>query len=205
MYDPFSRNKESIRKYLFEDLGFKIIKMEMSNTSGIMANHDTVDLNGELMNDVYNHANNHNLIFFIDIGRPQNDCYQIENLRNAILKYPTLTFVICHLTAPQHDNKDILINNMNMLNLKNVYFDIASLYNNVKDPYPYLETQSYLRAAIDIVGSNKILWGTDFPSAMKNSTYQDSYNYILESKILSKEEKENILYNNAYNLFSKLI
>ncbi|MCR5113706.1 MAG: amidohydrolase [Acholeplasmatales bacterium] len=205
MYDPFSRQKESIRNYLFDELGFKIIKMEMSNTSGIMCNHDTVDLDGDLMNDVYKHANEHGLIFFMDIGRPGNDCYQIEHLRNAILKYPDMTFVICHLTAPQHDNKDILINNMNMLKLKNVYFDIASLYNNVKDPYPFLETQDYLRTAIDIVGSDKILWGTDFPSAMKNTTYKDSYTYILESEILSEEEKENILYNNAYRLFKKLL
>ena len=116
-----------------------------------------------------------------------------------------MKFIICHLTAPQKNNKDILIENMNLLNLPNVYFDIASLYNNVKDPYPFLETQDYLRCAIDIVGSNKILWGSDFPSAMKNYSYEYSYKYIEESKILTEKEKENILYLNALSVFKGLL
>ena len=107
-YDPFFRNKEKIKSYLFDELGFKVIKMEVSNGSGLMANHHTVDLNGEIMNEVYLHALDHNLIFYIDIGRPFNNCYQVDNLRNAILKYPNMTFIVCHLTAPQHEQMDIL-------------------------------------------------------------------------------------------------
>ncbi len=47
--DPFSRNKDKIINYLFDELKFKIIKMEVSNGSGLMCNHETVDLNGSLM------------------------------------------------------------------------------------------------------------------------------------------------------------
>lgn len=205
MYDPFYRKALDIRNHLIKDLGFKIIKMEMSNSSGIMCNHNTVDLNGRMMNELYSYCEENNIIFFIDIGRPGNDCYQVENLKNAIINHPRLTFVVCHLTAPQANDLEILKKNMQLLKLDNCYFDIASLYNNVRDPYPFLTTQQYIKEAINIVGSDKIMWGTDFPSAMKNNTYKDSYTYIEESNILTKEEKENILYNNAKKLFSKLL
>ena len=203
-YDPFFRNKHKVISHLFDELDIKIIKMEVSNGSGLMANHHTVDLNGDLMNEVYQHANDHNLLFFIDIGRPNNNCYQVENLKNAILKYQNMTFIVCHLTAPQHEQMDILLDNMTKLNLPNVYFDIASLPNNTKQPYPFIEAQNYIKEAIKIVGSNKILWGSDFPAAMNYCSYEQSYKYIEESLILTTEEKENILYNNAYNLFNGL-
>ena len=77
------------------------------------------------------------------------------------------------------------------------------MFNNVKDAYPFLETQSYIRCAIDIAGSDKIMWGTDFPSAMKTVTYEQSYKYIEESDLFTQNEKENILYNNARTVFER--
>ena len=203
-YDPFFRNKSKIITHLFDDLGIKVIKMEVSNGSGLMANHDTVDLDGSIMNEVYTEANNRNLIFFIDIGRPNNNCYQVDNLANAIKKYPNMTFVICHLTAPQHEQMDILKENITKLNFPNVYFDIASLPNNTKQPYPFIEAQNYIKEAMNILGNDKILWGSDFPAAMNYCSYEESYKYIENSTIFTQEEKENILYNNAYKLFNGL-
>lgn len=200
-YDPFSYNKAKIIAHLFDELSFKIIKMEVSNGSGLMANHPTVDLNGKEMNEVYSMAQEHSLIFFIDIGRPGNNCYQIDALRKAILKYPDMKFIVCHLTAPQHNQMDILKENMRKLCLENVYFDIASLPNNTKGEYPFIEAQEYIRAAIDIVGKDKILWGSDFPMAMNYCSYKQSYTYIEESTLLSTEEKECILYKNARKVF----
>lgn len=203
-YDPFFRNKAKIITHLFDELNIKVIKMEVSNGSGLMANHDTVDLDGIIMNEVYTEANNRNLFFFIDIGRPNNNCYQVDNLVNAIKKYPNMTFIICHLTAPQHEQMDILKENMTKLNLPNVYFDIASLPNNTKQPYPFIEAQNYIKEAINILGNDKILWGSDFPAAMNYCSYEESYKYIEDSTIFTQEEKENILYNNAYKLFNGL-
>lgn len=202
-YDPFFRNKDKIIHHLFEELGIKLIKMEVSNGSGLMANHPTVDLNGSVMHEVYQMAQKHKLLFFIDIGRPGNNCYQVEALSQAIQQYPDLTFVICHLTAPQHNQMDILEKNMHILNLSNVYFDIASLPNNTKQPYPFYEAQSYIRRAIDILGKEKILWGSDFPNAMNYCSYKEAYSYLEESSLFTQEEKEFILYKNAQHLLKR--
>ena len=45
-YDPFCRNVDSIRKHLFEDLGIKIVKFEVSTGSGLMSYHPTIPLDG---------------------------------------------------------------------------------------------------------------------------------------------------------------
>ena len=45
-YDPFSRDKDGIRRYLFEELGFKIEKFEVSTGSGLMAIHPELKLDG---------------------------------------------------------------------------------------------------------------------------------------------------------------
>lgn len=203
-YDPFFRNKDKVIHHLFTELAIPVIKMEVSNGSGLMANHPTVDLNGPVMHEVYQMADKHQLLFFIDIGRPGNNCYQIDALAKAIQAYPKMNFVICHLTAPQHQQMDILKENMHKLCLPNVYFDIASLPNNTKQPYPFTEAQEYIRAAIDIVGKDKILWGSDFPAAMNYTSYENSYRYIEESALFSEEEKERILYKNAHHLLKDL-
>ncbi len=203
-YDPFFRNKDKIITHLFEELKLPVLKMEVSNGSGLMANHPTVDLDGPIMHEVYQMASKHHLLFFIDIGRPGNNCYQIDALVRAIQAYPEMKFVICHLTAPQHDQMELLKENMRKLCLPNVYFDIASLPNNTKQPYPFLEAQTYIRAAIDIVGIDKILWGSDFPAAMNYTSYKNSYTYIEESQLLSQEEKESILYFNANHLLKDI-
>ncbi len=200
-YDPFSYNKKKIISHLFDELKIKIIKMEVSNGSGLMANHDTVDLNGKIMHEVYQMAQAHGLIFVMDIGRPGNNCYQVDAVSKVVQAYPKMKFVICHLTAPQHDQMNILEDNMKKLNYPNVYFDIASLPNNTKQTYPFLETQSYIRKAIDIVGSDKILWGSDFPAAMNFCSYKEAYTYLEESDLFTREEKENIFYNNAKRVF----
>lgn len=202
-YDPYFSNKEKVIHHLFNELKIKIIKMEVSNTSGLMANHSKLSLNGKIMNEVYKMANDYKLLFYIDIGRPTNCCYQVKNLANAIKKYPNINFIICHLAAPQHNMLDLLKENMKILNLNNVYFDIAALPNNTKQEYPFVEATSYIAEAIKIIGNNKILWGSDFPAAMNYTSYYNSYHYIEISELLTIEDKKNILYNNAYKLLKE--
>lgn len=70
-YDPFCAQAERIKAHLFDELGFRIVKFEVSSGSGLMANHPPVDLDGEVMHAAYRHAAERNLIFVIDIGKPE--------------------------------------------------------------------------------------------------------------------------------------
>lgn len=201
-YDPFARNKDKIIHHLFDELGFKIIKMEVSNSSGLMANHDTIDLNGSLMHEVYKMADSRKLVFVIDIGRPGNDCYQVDNLRKAIIQYPNMRFVICHLGSHQINQYDLLKEDLIKLNLPNVWFDLASVPNNTKpEIYPFSTALSYVKLAKDIVGVDKLIWGSDMPSALNYDSYAHMISYLVDSKMFAQEELTKMFYQNAEDVY----
>ena len=75
-YDPFCRNVDSIRKHLFEDLGIKIVKFEVSTGSGLMSYHPTIPLDGDVIEEMLSYAEMHNNTVVFDIGRYPAECWR---------------------------------------------------------------------------------------------------------------------------------
>lgn len=201
-YDPFSFQVEKIKAHLFDELGFKVVKLEMSSGSGLMANHTVVDLDGEVMHRAYRHAADRGLIFVMDIGRPGSVSWQVDALSRAVARYPEMKFVLCHLLAPQLGDGETLKRALDKLALPNVWFDLAALcLNSRPETYPYPTARGYLRDAVDIVGADRLLWGSDMPSAMTRDSYRHLIDFAALHPGLTDREKEDILYNNAQKLF----
>ncbi len=201
-YDPFCTKVEDVKTHLFGELGFKAVKFEVSNGSGLMAYHPPVDLNGDVMNAQYKYAADNGLVFVIDIGRPRNCCWQIDALSAAIKKYPHVTFVICHLLAPQRTDVELLKNTLGKFALSNVYFDIASLPSNQKpESYPYPTAVEHLRTAKEEVGADRLMFGTDIPSNLCRDSYAHLKDYIINSGVFTRSEMENIFYNTANSVY----
>ena len=197
-YDPFCAKAEAVKHRLFKELGFRAVKFEVSNGSGLMAYHPPVDLNGELMNACYRHAADNGLVVVMDIGRPRNCCWQVENLAAAIKKYSDVTFVICHLLAPQRTDIALLGDALSKLAMPNVYFDLASLASNQQpETYPYPTAVEHLKTAKRIVGADRLMFGTDMPSNLCRDTYSDLADYITLSGVFAQNELEDIFYNTA--------
>lgn len=197
-YDPFCAKAETVKHRLFKELGFRAVKFEVSNGSGLMAYHPPIDLNGELMNVCYRHAADNGLIVVMDIGRPRNCCWQVENLAAAIKNYRGVTFVICHLLAPQRTDIALLRDALSKLAMPNVYFDLASLASNQQpETYPYPTAVEHLKTAKRIVGADRLMFGTDMPSNLCRDTYSDLADYITLSGVFAQNELEDIFYNTA--------
>ncbi len=201
-YDPFSAQAEKIKAHLFDELGFKIVKFEVSSGSGLMANHPPVDLDGEVMHQCYRHAADRDLIFVIDIGKPRSVSWQVDALGRAIARYPEMRFVVCHLLSPQLGDGELLKRSLEKLALPNVWFDLAALCLNSKpETFPYPTARGYVRDAADIVGADRLLWGSDMPSAMTRDSYRHFIDFIAEHPALSGKDREKILLDNAEKLF----
>lgn len=197
-YDPFCAKAEAVKHRLFKELGFRAVKFEVSNGSGLMAYHPPIDLNGEVMNACYRHAADNGLVVVMDIGRPRNCCWQVENLAAAIKKYSDVTFVICHLLAPQRTDVALLGEVLSKLAMPNVYFDLASLASNQQpETYPYPTAVEHLKTAKRIVGADRLMFGTDMPSNLCRDTYSDLADYITLSGVFAQNELEDIFYNTA--------
>lgn len=197
-YDPFCAKAETVKHRLFKELGFRAVKFEVSNGSGLMAYHPPIDLNGEVMNACYRHAADNGLVVVMDIGRPRNCCWQVENLAAAIKKYSDVTFVICHLLAPQRTDVALLGEVLSKLAMPNVYFDLASLASNQQpETYPYPTAVEHLKTAKRIVGADRLMFGTDMPSNLCRDTYSNLADYITLSGAFAQNELEDIFYNTA--------
>lgn len=204
-FDPYSRNKKKIMTHLFDELGFRIIKMEVSTGSGLMSYHDTLPLDGEVMDEVYSYANDKGLVFVIDIGKMGSESSQVMALRNAIMQYPNMKFVVCHLLAPNRESEKELVEGLEALKLPNVWFDLAALPNNCKpETYPYPTARRYVELARDIVGADRLLFGSDIPSTLVADQYENYVKYIMNSELLTEEEKEMIFYKNAEEVFFRM-
>lgn len=202
-YDPFCVNVDEIRKRLFKELGFKAVKFELSNGSGLMVNR-VVDLDGEVMNGCYAHARENNLTVVLDIGRPRNTCWQVDAVARAVAKYPQINFVICHLLAPQRQDNALLESALEKLAQKNVYFDLAALPRNQRpEEYPYPTAVKHLQSAKKIVGADKLLFGTDIPCTLVHDSYANLVNYITDSGVFTESELQDVFYNNADRVYFK--
>ena len=130
-YSPFCLKADEIRKRLFDELGFKAVKFELSTGSGLMSDRSFY-IDGTAMNECFSHAREKGLTVVLDIGRPDGACWQIDALSSVVSKYPQVTFVLCHLLAPQRGDNEILKQALNKLVKSNVYFDLSSLAQNQK-------------------------------------------------------------------------
>lgn len=201
-YDPFCLKVGEVRKHLFDELGFKAVKFELSNGSGLMANRPPFPLDGELMSGCFSHAREKGLTVVLDIGRPRNSCWQPEALATAMKKYPQVTFVICHLLAPQKQDTELLKKTLQSLVMPNVYFDISSLAHNQKpENYPYPTASEHLKSAKSIVGADKLMFGSDMPMNLVHDSYARLKDYIVESGVFTDRELEDVFWYTAEKVY----
>ena len=201
-YDPFCVNAELIKKHLFDELNFKIVKFELSNGSGLMANRPPIYIDGTVMNGCFSHAREKGLTVVLDIGRPRNPCWQVDALASVISKYPEVNFVICHLLAPQREDTELLKTALKKLVAKNVYFDMAALASNQKpENFPYPTAVEHLKNAKEIVGADRLMFGSDMPSTLARDSYQNLKNYVICGGVFTKSELEDVFYNTARKVY----
>lgn len=202
-YDPFCRKYEDVRRHLFEELGFPIVKFEVSDGSGLMSYHRDFPLDGEMMEEQLCYAEALELTVVFDIGRRGGGCWQAQRLAAAVKRHPKLQFVVCHLLAPQgRSYEEEWREAVRALNLENVVFDLASLSSNQKpETYPYPTAVWFIREALSILGADRMMWGSDLPSNLCRDTYRNLFGYILESDALTEKEKESILWKTADRIY----
>lgn len=202
-YDPYCRKSEDIRRHLFEELGFRFVKFEVSAGSGLMSYHREFALDGELMEKELSYAEAHGITAVFDIGRRGDCCWQPDALARVIERHRGMQFVVCHLLAPQgRGYEEEWREGIRMLNQPNVVFDLASLPSNQRpEAYPYPTAVWFIKEAIGLVGSERLMWGSDLPSNLCRESYVRLFDYILNSSEFSTEEKENILGKTADKIF----
>lgn len=197
-FDPFCRNSNKIFDNLITD--FSIFKFEMSTGCGIMGSHPDFRLDNELMMPIYKRLAENGKIVEFDLGSPGDGSNQPDAIANIAAAFPELRIVVCHLMSPRRNHEKELTAGLNLMNKQNIFFDLAALHHKVRpEDYPFPTAQRFIRLAIDIVGTEKLMWGTDAPSTLNKYSMDELISY--QKDILSPEEARLIFHDNAEKLY----
>ena len=130
---------------------------------------------------------------------------QVGELKEVLEECPDLKVAIGHFgmpTVPGWEQQILLARHDNVMVESG---GITWLYNS--EFYPFPSAVKAIRTAIDLVGPQKLMWGSDYPRTITAITYRMSYDFIIKSQELSEEEKTLFLAENARQFygFKKLI
>ena len=112
---------------------------------------------------------------------------QTEEMKEIIRMFPDLKIAIGHFGMVTREN---WLEQIKLAENKNVFIEsggITWLFNS--EFYPYPSAVEAIREAADLVGMEKLMWGSDYPRTMTAITYKMSYDFIVKSDKLTEKEK----------------
>ncbi len=155
-----------------------------------------VQLNSPEMMALYDVMEQHGL--FLSITLADGD-QQVGELREVIETHPQLRIAIGHFGMPTRERWQEQIK---LARYANVYVEsggITWLYNS--EFYPYPGAIRAIREAAELVGINKLMWGSDYPRTITAITYRMSYDFVVKSPELSDDDKALFLGENARRFY----
>ncbi|MBO7593801.1 MAG: amidohydrolase [Salinivirgaceae bacterium] len=124
---------------------------------------------------------------------------QIAEFQQLIAECPNLKIAIGHFglaTTKNWKNQILLARNAN------VFIEsggITWLYNS--EFYPFPSAVRAIREAADLVGIDKLMWGSDYPRTICAITYRMSYDFVLKTNELTDSQKSAFLGENAVRFY----
>ena len=201
-FDPFCGRAADLAERLLLKEHLRIMKFEASSGVGLMSNHPPFALDGDVMAETFALMARVGATLVLDIGSYGMGSYQPQAVANIAWRHPSMPIVVCHLTAPGPQDAEPLRQTLTTLRLPNVWFDLSAIpWNVAPEAYPYPTGQAYIRMAKDLVGAEKLIWGTDVPVVLTRDTYSHLLSYLTESDIFTPSELEKVLYQNAVDAF----
>lgn len=169
--------------------GFKAIKIPAHR---LLLKEGRVYLNSPEMMQMFHLMEKEDIILSIDMAEGNT---QVGELEEIISECPNLRIAIGHfgmVTKPDWKKQILLARN------KNVMIEsggITWLFND--EFYPFNGAIKAIREAADLVGYDKLMWGSDYPRTITAITYKMSYDFVLKSKEISDSDKRKFLGENA--------
>ena len=208
--DPLAKESERTLEYLLGSGGLKGLKLDLGAKMGLLALRPDFKLNDPRLGPIWEVLERHNATLAIDLGGSYGTPgHQLGELRSILETNPNLKLVICHLGFPPclsdggTGTEEQWYELLDLANSFQVWFDTAifwlcTMLKTGREEHPYPTLKEYLRKCYDRIGPYKMMWGTDFPSILLWSTYEQNLGWIRNVMAhWQSEEKSAILWKNA--------
>ena len=143
-------------------------------------------LNSDEMMEMFHYMQEKDIILSIDLADGDT---QVQEMKEIIQEYPQLRIAIGHfgmVTTPHWQEQ------IKLARHKNVIRDRF---------YPFHRAVKAIKEAADLVGMDKLMWGSDYPRTITAITYKMSYDFILKTTEMTQEEKALFLGKNAERFY----
>lgn len=198
--DPWCRRSDTVLENLLSNYRFRVFKFEVSTGCGLMGSHPEFALDCPELMRIYNKINDIHGILVFDLGSPGDASHQVDAVVRISETFKTMPIVICHLGSYKLNQEDIFLQEIRLLKRDNIFFDLAAVFWKVKpENYPYPTAQFYIKTALNTVGSEHLMWGSDVPSTAVHLPLDKQIEYV--SDCLKQSDIENVFYNVADQLY----
>ena len=200
--DPFINGYEQVMNRFINKLGFRAFKMEISVLGGFMGYHDhKAFMEHPNIEKLCTKLDEIGGTLALDIGQPGTDSHQVKKLQYFAKKYQNMKLVVCHLLSMTPDHEQQLEEELTLLKLPNVWFDLAAIACNTGELHTFTWARKYLAIAKKIVGAERLMWGSDIPTTLADYPYELAQSVILDAGIFSEDELQMIFYSNAKEIY----
>ncbi len=175
------------------DNGFKAIKIPGHR---LQLREGRVLLNSDEMMKMFHLMEDKNIILSIDMAEGDT---QVGEMEDIISECPKLKIAIGHfgmVTKPDWTKQILLARHDNVMIESG---GITWLFND--EFYPFKGAVKAIREAADLVGFDKLMWGSDYPRTITAITYRMSYDFVVKSNELNDDEKRLFLGANAEKFY----
>ena len=192
MFDYFGNNiVEEVRTLI--DRGFKGIAIPGHR---LILDDRRVMLNSPEMMAAFKLMEENDVFLSITLA---DGALQVSELQEVIEECPKLRIAIGHFGMPAIEGWKEQIKLARHDNVMIEAGGITWLYNS--EFYPFPSAIQAIRKAADLVGMEKLMWGSDYPRTITAITYRMSYDFIVKSNRLTEREKALFLGENAQRFY----
>ena len=175
------------------DAGFRAIKIPAQR---LLLAEGRVSLTSDEMMQMFRLMEERNAILSIDLADGD---LQVGEMEEIISECPRLKIAIGHFGMVTRQGWQEQIKLARHENVRIESGGITWLFND--EFYPFHGAVQAIREAADLVGMDKLMWGSDYPRTITAITYRMSYDFIIKSKLLTDEEKARFLGRNAEQFY----
>jgi len=208
--DPRAGDARETFHHCVEKFGFRVVKFELSEDAGLTGLYPDLRLDEPELAWFWEEAEARDLVVTLDLGYIGSRSYQTDAVRNVLAEHSALRIVIAHLAHPPVSRPDDAALNelwrdqLLLARDGKVWFDLAALpvYSRTED-YPYPTAQRYVREAVELIGVDRLMWGTDIPGLLSHATYRQLLDFVARHcAFLSKAGLAKVLGGNAQQVYA---
>ncbi|MBK7097105.1 MAG: amidohydrolase [Sphingobacteriales bacterium] len=173
--------------------GFRAIKIPANR---IFSGDKRINLTDNNLMEVFALMQERQMILSIDLADGE---MQVSEMQEVIASFPELKIAIGHFGMVTRAGWQEQIKLARHKNVRIESGGITWLF--IDEFYPFTGAVWAIKEAISLVGIEKLMWGSDYPRTITAITYRMSYDFIIKSNLLSEEEKQMFLGENAIGFY----